>query len=103
MRTKNEIPQPYARTVGGFFFSFYSGKAPTRLLVVLIVFSVEPFADEVASHTSHDSDDKRSNDYHKNTSSCCQVSVGQHNDHIILEDVPQYKAYKKSKNILDIA
>jgi hypothetical protein len=34
---KERIPQPCCTTVGGFFFSFYSGKAPTRLLVTLVI------------------------------------------------------------------
>ena len=37
MRTKNEIPEPCCTTVRGFFFSFYSGKAPARLSVALVV------------------------------------------------------------------
>lgn len=51
---KERIPQPYCNTVEGFFFSFYSGKAPTRLFVVLIV-TVKPFDDKVANHTAHNS------------------------------------------------
>lgn len=51
---KERIPRPYCDTVEGFFLTFYSGQAPTRLFVVLIV-SVKPFNDEVANHTAYDS------------------------------------------------
>ena len=52
--TKERTPQLYARTIEGFFLSFYSGKAPTRLFVALIV-SVKPFDDEMANHTTQNS------------------------------------------------
>ena len=47
---KERIPQPCCSTVGGFFFSFYSGKAPTRLFVTLVV-PVQLFTDQVADQT----------------------------------------------------
>ena len=82
MWTKKRIPEPYCSTVRGFFFPFYSGKAPTRLFVVLMVFTVQPFADEMANHASRNSNNKRNDNFHVNTSSRCQVSVGQHMNYI---------------------
>ena len=38
----------------GILLVFYSGQAPTRLFVVLVV-PVKPFDNEVANHTAHDS------------------------------------------------
>ena len=38
----------------GILPSFSGGKVPTRLSVVPVM-SVQPFADEVANHTAHDS------------------------------------------------
>ncbi|MCM1101406.1 MAG: hypothetical protein NC079_06965 [Clostridium sp.] len=54
MWTKERNPEPCGNTVRGFFFSFYGGKAPARLFVVLTV-TVKPFADEMANHTCHNS------------------------------------------------
>ena len=75
-KNKERIPQPCCSTVGGFFFSFYGGKAPTRLFVTLVV-PVQPFADQVADQTRRDSHQKREYSFHKITSSRCRVSVGQ--------------------------
>jgi len=55
MRTKNEIPEKYRKYLSGILLFFYSGKAPTRLFVALVV-TVQPFDDVVASYTSHNSD-----------------------------------------------
>ncbi len=65
----------------GLLLFFYSGKAPTRLFVVLVV-PVKPFADEVANHTCCDSHKECSKYFHMNTSSRCRVSVGQHQNYI---------------------
>ena len=66
----------------GILLYFYSGKALTRLFVVLAVI-VKPFDDVVAGYTSRDSDQKSSNNFHVNTSPCCQVLGGQQLYHII--------------------
>ena len=50
---------------------FYSGKTPTRLFVVLLV-TVKPFDDVVAGYTSRNSNYKRYNKLHVNTSSRCR-------------------------------
>jgi hypothetical protein len=52
IRQKKRIPRLYCNTIGGFFFSFYSGKAPTRLFVVHVV-TIKPFNDVVAGYTTH--------------------------------------------------
>lgn len=67
-------------------FSFYSGKAPTRLSVALIM-PVQPFADEVANHTCCDSHQKSNDDFHLNTPSHCWVQVGQHRNYNIQIDI----------------
>ena len=56
----------------GILLFFYSGKAPTRLFVVLSV-TVKPFDDVVAGYTSRNSDYKRYDKLHANTSSRCRV------------------------------
>ena len=47
-----------------------------------MVFTVQPFADEMANHASRNSNNKRNDNFHVNTSSRCQVSVGQHGNYI---------------------
>ena len=64
----------------GIVLFFYSGKAPTRLFAVRVA-AVKPFDDVVAGHTTQNSNNKRSDKIHPNTSSYCQVLVGQHNDY----------------------
>jgi len=82
MWTEKRIPGLYCRTVRGFFFSFYSGKAPTRLFVVLTV-TIKPFDYVVTSYISHDSGQKSDDNFHVDTSSRCQVLVRQHENYII--------------------
>lgn len=60
---KERNPELCGNTVRGFFFSFYGGKAPTRLFVVLIV-PVKPFDDVVANYSTHDSSEKREEQFH---------------------------------------
>ena len=58
----------------GILLFFYSGKSPTRLFVVLSV-TVKPFDDVVAGYTSRNSDDKRYDKLHVNTSSRCRCRL----------------------------
>ena len=51
---KERPPNRMPVQLGGLLF-FYSGKAPTRLFVVLMA-AVKPFDDVVAGYTSRDSD-----------------------------------------------
>ncbi len=51
-------PQTVVAYSLGILLFFYSGKAPTRLFVVLSV-TVKPFDDVVAGYTSRNSDYKR--------------------------------------------
>ena len=74
----------------GILLAFYSGKAPTRLIVVLFVLAIKPFADEMANHASHDSNNKRNDNFHVNTSSRCQASVGQHEYYILFSEYRQW-------------
>lgn len=55
---KGRAPLGASDTLGGLFFSFYAGKAPSRLPVALIV-PVQPFDDVMTDHTTHDSREKR--------------------------------------------
>ncbi len=65
-------PQTVVAYSLGILLFFYSGKAPTRLFVVLSV-TVEPFDDVVAGYTSRNSNYKRYGKLHVNTSSRCRV------------------------------
>ena len=59
-------PQTVVAYSLGILLFFYSGKAPTRLFVVLSV-TVKPFDDVVAGYTSRNSDYKRYDKLHVNT------------------------------------
>ena len=61
-------PQTVLQHSLGILLFFYTGKAPSRLFVVLIV-TVKPFADEVANHTCQNSNYKGNYDFHLDTSS----------------------------------
>ena len=65
-------PQTVVAYGSGILLFFYSGKAPTRLFVALSV-TVKPFDDVVAGYTSRNSDYKRYDKIHVNTSSRCRV------------------------------
>lgn len=54
--TKNGPPLVLATPWGALLF-FYAGKAPSRLLVALVVI-VQPFDDVMTGYTTHDSDDE---------------------------------------------
>ena len=73
---RNESPNRSGVRPGILLF-FYSGKAPTRLFVVLVIVSIKPFANKVCNNACRDRNQKSGNDFHVDTSSCCQVSVGQ--------------------------
>ena len=79
---KERNPQNVRQYSLGILLFFYSGKAPTRLVVALIVMIVKPFDDVVAGYTTHDSNEKREHNFHMNTSSRCRVLVGQQRDYI---------------------
>jgi len=55
MWTKETNPQTVMAYSLGILLFFYSGKAPTRLFVVLMA-AVKPFDDVVAGYTSRNSD-----------------------------------------------
>ena len=52
---KERNPQTVLQYSLGILLFFYSGKAPTRLVVVPVVTIVKPFDDVVAGYTAHDS------------------------------------------------
>ena len=87
-------PQTVVAYSLGILLFFYSGKAPTRLFVVLMVFTVQPFADEMANHASRNSNNKRNDNFHVNTSSRCQVSVGQHGNYITALNIIRFLFFR---------
>ena len=80
----------------GILLFFYSGKAPARLFIVLML-TVKPFDDVVAGYTARNSNQKRYEYWHRTTSSRCRVSVGQRNNYIIY--APGRQALSSSSSI----
>ena len=54
--TKETNPLTVFQHSLGILLFFYTGKAPSRLFVVLMVIAVKPFDDVVTNHTSRNSD-----------------------------------------------